>query len=174
MKKERFIVLHSDNLPENVLERGWAWLQEEGDTCWCVVDTKEKTIVGYDGGCPEDQLLVRDWDWVAKALNDVDAELKICDSQWVEGEWDERGFAIIPEDAPHFIWHLIEPASKVTSWEYKIGCADFPLVRTLANTHNAYHRSRCEKEGVELRNAKWFWAPIGVAPPEVPEEYRRD
>lgn len=28
-------------------------------------------IIGSDGGEPEDQLLVRDWDWVVVALNDA-------------------------------------------------------------------------------------------------------
>ena len=42
-----------------------------GEECWCVVlfeDGKQKEIIGWDGGEPEDQVLVRDWDWVADAL----------------------------------------------------------------------------------------------------------
>lgn len=36
-----------------------------------VVDTVAKTVVGSDGGEPEDQTLVRDWAWVVGALNEA-------------------------------------------------------------------------------------------------------
>lgn len=40
---------------------------------WLVRDTLTGEEVGRDGGEPEDQTLVRDWDWVAKALNKLAA-----------------------------------------------------------------------------------------------------
>ena len=51
---------------------------------WCVLDTETNTVIGEDGGEPEDQLLVRDWDWVVHALNaaeksGMDKILKIVD-----------------------------------------------------------------------------------------------
>lgn len=44
---------------------------------WSLVETDgEKPIrfIGADGGEPEDQTLVRDWNWVATEMNAVDAE----------------------------------------------------------------------------------------------------
>lgn len=41
---------------------------------WRIVDRATGADVGYDGGEPEDQILVRDWAWVADALNQVEAE----------------------------------------------------------------------------------------------------
>ena len=42
---------------------GWAVFEFEHP------DDKHPRIVGGDGGEPEDQLLVRDWEWVVHALN---------------------------------------------------------------------------------------------------------
>jgi hypothetical protein len=44
------------------------------DHYWAVVryeDDAAKEVIGEDGGEPEDQLLVRDWDWVPKALDEA-------------------------------------------------------------------------------------------------------
>lgn len=41
---------------------------------WLVIENLpdgSKRIIGEDGGEPEDQLLVRDWKWVAEALNEA-------------------------------------------------------------------------------------------------------
>ena len=40
---------------------GWAVVRFEGD--------RAVEVIGEDGGEPEDQLLIRDWRWVAPALN---------------------------------------------------------------------------------------------------------
>lgn len=48
--------------------------REAEDDCWIVVDRSTGEEIGRDGGEPEDQLLVRDWQWVAEALNALDAE----------------------------------------------------------------------------------------------------
>lgn len=48
--------------------------QEDEDFGWVVRDRTTGEIVGEDGGEPEDQLLVRDWQWVASALNAVEEE----------------------------------------------------------------------------------------------------
>jgi hypothetical protein len=39
---------------------------------WRIVDRATGAEVGRDGGEPEDQSLVRDWAWVADALNQVE------------------------------------------------------------------------------------------------------
>ncbi len=36
-----------------------------------VPDSGDPTIIGEDGGEPEDQTLTRDWSWVVGALNDA-------------------------------------------------------------------------------------------------------
>lgn len=49
----------------------------DADGCWSVVRTNPdggEDEIGHDGGEPEDQLLVRDWDWVVPELNRVAAE----------------------------------------------------------------------------------------------------
>lgn len=40
----------------------------------CVVDTLTDTVIGCDGGEPEDATLGRGWHWVVVALNRLDAE----------------------------------------------------------------------------------------------------
>lgn len=40
--------------------------------CWCLYETdgeKPIRLIAEDGGEPEDQCLVRDWDWVPTELN---------------------------------------------------------------------------------------------------------
>lgn len=46
----------------------------DDDYSWCVVDRSTGEVVGYDGGEPEDQILVRNWSWVVDALNKVNDE----------------------------------------------------------------------------------------------------
>ena len=41
------------------------------DVFWVLIDTKTGEVIGYDGGEPEDQLLVRDWSWVPDILNKI-------------------------------------------------------------------------------------------------------
>lgn len=41
---------------------------------WALIDTTTGTVVGRDGGEPEDQLLVRDWSWVQDLANALAAE----------------------------------------------------------------------------------------------------
>ena len=67
----RFKTVSCREIPK---EYNHEWLEDDEDFCWCILDTKLKTVVGYDDGEPEDQLLVRDWDWVVVALNNVDQE----------------------------------------------------------------------------------------------------
>ncbi|GAF86353.1 unnamed protein product [marine sediment metagenome] len=56
---ERYVVKRCEDVPS---------VPNEYD-CWVIVDTETGDSVGEDGGEPEDQLLVRDWSWVAPALN---------------------------------------------------------------------------------------------------------
>jgi hypothetical protein len=56
-------------------ERGYPDAPQAGwwGECWCIyrfdADGRAVERVGSDGGEPEDQVLVRDWAWVAEALN---------------------------------------------------------------------------------------------------------
>lgn len=50
---------------------------EGEDFGWVVVDTEVNRVVGCDGGEPEDQLLVRDWEWVTILLNEVDSQHRL-------------------------------------------------------------------------------------------------
>jgi hypothetical protein len=56
-------------------ERGYPDAPEEGwrGECWCLyrfdATGNAVELIGTDGGEPEDQVLVRDWAWVAEALN---------------------------------------------------------------------------------------------------------
>lgn len=45
--------------------------KDDSDYTQCVVDTRTTpwTVLGRDGGEPEDQTLGRDWSWVVPALN---------------------------------------------------------------------------------------------------------
>lgn len=47
---------------DSVIADGWNFSRY-------VVDTFTKTVIGSDGGEPEDQTLSRDWCWVVEALN---------------------------------------------------------------------------------------------------------
>lgn len=47
----------------------------DGSGCsYLLRDTKTGKVIGRDGGEPEDQLLVRNWQWVRTALNTLDEE----------------------------------------------------------------------------------------------------
>jgi hypothetical protein len=67
---KRFVVKSNEEIAR---EMGVGHVQRT-DFGWTVVDTTKNEIVGSGGGEPEDQLLVRDWAWVAEALNAVDDE----------------------------------------------------------------------------------------------------
>lgn len=73
----RFQILNlRDALEQGYTNEWWGphdldWVDEYQS---CVVDTQKNTIVGVDGGEPEDQTLGRDWSWVADALNEVHEE----------------------------------------------------------------------------------------------------
>lgn len=48
--------------------------QDDRGYFYAVVDTRDGSHIGWDGGEPEDQGLTRDWYWVVEALNQVDSE----------------------------------------------------------------------------------------------------
>ena len=48
--------------------------QEEGAGGYVLMDRETGQWVGWDGGEPEDQVLVRDWAWVPVLLNELEAE----------------------------------------------------------------------------------------------------
>ena len=60
-----YAVVFADNLSEDLrsscAESDWALVRVEG--------ARIVEVIGYDGGEPEDQLLVRDWDWLPSALD---------------------------------------------------------------------------------------------------------
>lgn len=72
MKKNRFIV-------ENFRPEGCGCDPEDLGGCWNTMyrlkDTKTGETIGWDGGEPEDQLLLRDWSWVATAMNRLAEEI---------------------------------------------------------------------------------------------------
>ena len=66
-------VLSTDELPKRFLEEDDPCFEED-DFRFFLVRTENNEIIeiiGTDGGEPEDQLLVRDWKWVAPALNNA-------------------------------------------------------------------------------------------------------
>jgi len=70
----RFTVMSCSDAVERFGEAAVEAMAFELDFGWILVDNKKNTIVGSDGGEPEDQLLVRDWSWVADLLNEVHEE----------------------------------------------------------------------------------------------------
>jgi len=66
--KKRYEVVFACEVPPPLAER----LYRPEDFYYCLIEFDGDTpvrIVGQDGGAPEDQLLVRDWAWVAVELN---------------------------------------------------------------------------------------------------------
>jgi hypothetical protein len=61
---ERFIVVDNSD----------ARVPEDYRDGWHLIDTVTGEWIGCDGGEPEDQSLVRDWDWVATKLNQYNKE----------------------------------------------------------------------------------------------------
>ena len=78
--EKRFIVVSEREAREEIgNEAVDAW--GDRDDSWLLIDRHKRCVVGADGGEPEDQLLVRDWSWVAEALNAVHAEHEPTDLQ---------------------------------------------------------------------------------------------
>lgn len=46
--------------------------EDEYGDCFLLIDTRTGNVLGWDGGEPEDQLLVRDWKWVPNLLDEVE------------------------------------------------------------------------------------------------------
>jgi hypothetical protein len=91
----RFVVVSRDDLPADIRAKGWDYLVTDSDHCWVLLDTVKRDVVGYDGGAPEDQILVRDWSWVAEALNEVAAEREAAGVPVVPRpvvEWTSEGW----------------------------------------------------------------------------------
>ena len=68
---KRFQVIYGTDLPDKFKEA-------YSDDHWFLVEIVDGVIiriVGSDGGEPEDQLLVRDWSWVADEMNKLANEL---------------------------------------------------------------------------------------------------
>ena len=64
-----YAVLYVDDLTDDA--KASAGLEDD-DYCFVLVRLSEDfviEVIGYDGGEPEDQLLVRDWSWVTSALD---------------------------------------------------------------------------------------------------------
>jgi hypothetical protein len=58
------------------IEKSVLWCHGNGE--WGLFDTHAKpwALVGHDGGEPEDQLLVRDWQWVPVVMNSLNDEIE--------------------------------------------------------------------------------------------------
>jgi hypothetical protein len=71
--KERFKVLSSTEAINQAFIQGDDVEFYKNNPCWLLFEfdefDKKPRPVGQDGGEPEDQLLVRDWKWVAEELN---------------------------------------------------------------------------------------------------------
>lgn len=71
----RFAVVYSRDYAKQYPSSDVAECLSDGaDPCWMCIDTTNARVLGADGGAPEDALLVRDWKWVARELNAVNAE----------------------------------------------------------------------------------------------------
>jgi hypothetical protein len=69
---ERFEVINAETAKKIGIETYYGYKGEK--FFWLLIENLPdgtKRLVGEDGGEPEDQLLVRDWKWVAPALNDA-------------------------------------------------------------------------------------------------------
>ena len=69
----RFIVV--DGSDERVPEH------ERGDFGWHIIDTSDGSWVASDGGEPEDQLFVRDLNWITPTLNKLAARIDELEQQ---------------------------------------------------------------------------------------------
>lgn len=69
---ERFVVLRWEALSE---PQRLAWRTRYCDDHSYLVDAETGRVLGSDGGEPEDQTLLRDWDWVPNELNVLATEL---------------------------------------------------------------------------------------------------
>lgn len=126
-------------------------------------------LVGSDGGEPEDQLLVRDWQWVAEELNRMAA--------W-QDQARAAGWAPRPESASRF--DCPEHGKGVSADED--GCcstcgadcqqvdleADLAAARAeltkVLEERRAMHRRAQQAEG-EVSEFMWFVARLGYKPP---------
>lgn len=71
----RFAVIYSRDYAKRYPDSETAECVAEGaDLHWLCVDTTDGRVLGTDGGAPEDALLVRDWKWVTRELNAINAE----------------------------------------------------------------------------------------------------
>lgn len=79
---DRFVVVHSSEAIKNGYPDDQGTLHHLNrwhEAAFCLYETDgEKPIrfVASDGGEPEDQLLVRDWSWVADELNKLAKEVE--------------------------------------------------------------------------------------------------
>ena len=67
----RFVVIHGEEAMEHNLPD--AFPEQKLENCWCIYETDGTApihLVGYNSGEPEDQLLLRDWDWIVRELNE--------------------------------------------------------------------------------------------------------
>lgn len=56
---------------DSVDAKGYPDFLDDDDFHWCIYRFEDGVpieLIGQDGGSPEDQILVRDWKWVAPAL----------------------------------------------------------------------------------------------------------
>ena len=111
--------------------------------------------------------MVRDWDWVPKALNELEAERKefsnLFHNEWIEGGWDENGQPILPDNMPEFIWYIYESSTtKVSRFrESTLSCSRKTSISTLLRTVSYYMKE------TDSRMARWFWCPISDVPPTI-------
>lgn len=72
----RFRITFCEDLPKRLYNPDKIyWLQEPFCALVEYDDEEPVRIVGRDGGEPEDQSLVRDWNWVADEMNKLDDEI---------------------------------------------------------------------------------------------------
>lgn len=89
-KPERFIVLGAREALEREPKPGGVFIGDYFIDSWVLLDTERNEIVGHDGGEPEDQILLRDWDWVGALANKISAER---DEQRERAELAKRDYA---------------------------------------------------------------------------------
>ncbi len=87
----------------------------------CNAEGQPVETVGHDGGEPEDQLLVRDWSWVAEELNRVAAER---DAALESLRW------ALPQTGGARVFH-VNPADCQSRGPRHTGCEAYRRARTL-------------------------------------------